>query len=182
MSSLLQSPGRSTAGKHEIFVYLVHYAEKPVRCMECGHPWEGQDRCQKCGRFVLLARKYERPHQKPDEAKELLSVGAAMLKPDYEAFCKEHKANSIGTTSCCNSFEMHDSEPVVLPHPRKGTSTVQKLYRVWRKPVDMCGHFVGFKISGEKTYPDLSCPTWLEKLPRDAEPLTNEEAAKYWFS
>jgi len=182
MSSLLQSPGRSVAGKHEIFVYLVHYTEKPIRCMECGEPWEEQDRCQECGRFVLFAHKYERPHQKPDETKIILSVRSAMQKPDYAVFCEEHKANNIGTTSCCNSFEMHDSEPVALPHPSNGTLTVPRLYRVWRTPEGSLGQWVGFNVSDGKTYPDLSVPTRLEKMPRDAEPLTDEEATKYWFS
>lgn len=172
-------------------MYLVHHSEKPIRCMECSHPWEqGHSRCQKCGRFILSVRKYENPHQKYKETTVLISHGdfygrrngVAYEDSEYTAFCKENKETQIGVTSCRNSWEKVDSEPVVLPHPRKGKSTVPKLYRVWRKPVNTCGHFVGFKISGEVTYPDLSCPTSLEKLPRDAEALTDEEAAKYWFS
>ena len=73
-------------------------------------------------------------------------------------------------------------EVVTLTHsdPAKGTMTVPRLYRIWRKPVDMMGCWVGFKISGETSYPDLSCPTDLFELPRDAKPLTDAEAVAAW--
>lgn len=56
------------------------------------------------------------------------------------------------------------------------------LYRIFRKPVGMWGCWVEFRYNGEIHVPDLSVPIRVEKLPRDAERLTDEEAAKYWFS
>ena len=51
-----------------------------------------------------------------------------------------------------------------------------KLYGFWRKPLGMWGHWVVFRYNGEKHVPDLSIPLSLEKLPRDAKPISLE----YW--
>ena len=77
---------------------------------------------------------------------------------------------------------MKDKEPVRLQRPDGTLSTVPKLYRIYRRPVDMCGCWVVFRYNGEKHVPDLSVPIYTDKLPRDAKPLTDEEAAKYWFN
>lgn len=81
-----------------------------------------------------------------------------------------------GTTFC------EDAEPVQLTRPNGTVSTCAKLYRFFRRPVDMCGCWVGFRYNGSVHYPDLSVPIALHVLPRDAEPLSDDEAAAYWFS
>lgn len=73
--------------------------------------------------------------------------------------------------------KVEDAEPVEIPGV-KGTQP--KLYRIWRKPVDMIGCWVRFRINGKIEAPDLSTPIGLFKLPRDADPLTEEEARQYW--
>ena len=82
-----------------------------------------------------------------------------------------------GTTFC------DDAEPVKLIRPGDNIErTVPKLYRIWRKPKGMWGVWVVFQYNGKDHVPDLSVPIKVHKLPRDAEPLTDEEATKYWWS
>lgn len=82
-----------------------------------------------------------------------------------------YKPNPNSTTFCA------DSEPIEI-RPGK---FVPQLYRVWRKPVGMFGHFVVFRYLGEEHVPDLSVPIATFKLPRGAEALTPGEMLKYWF-
>lgn len=58
----------------------------------------------------------------------------------------------------------------------------EKLYRFFRKPAGMLGQFVQFRINGAVKAPDLSIPMRLARRPRDAKPLTPEEAVAYWHS
>jgi hypothetical protein len=74
-----------------------------------------------------------------------------------------------------------DSEPVRLTRPNGSTTTVPRLYRVFRKPAGMFGCWVVFRWNGKEHVPDLSVPIGVEKLPRDATPLSDSEAANYWF-
>tara|TARA_R110002096_G_scaffold66682_3_gene162238 strand:- start:5381 stop:5701 length:321 start_codon:yes stop_codon:yes gene_type:complete len=97
--------------------------------------------------------------------------------PEYRK-CDGMGVNSI--TSISNWWTTADSEPVTLVRSNGNEMIVPKLYRIWRKPVDMCGCWVGFRYNGEVHYPDLSTPIDEFKLPRDAEALTDEEAVKYW--
>ena len=81
--------------------------------------------------------------------------------------------------------EENQLEAVKYPpgHRNYGTYSIQPvLYRIWRKPRGMFGCWVVFNINGEEMAPDLSVPTRLLKLPRDAERLTHDEAAHYWFN
>lgn len=80
---------------------------------------------------------------------------------------------------CDISTKMADSEPQHLEW-NGSFHIVPKLYRIWRKPVDMFGCWVRFRINGKLTAPDLSTPIDMVKLPRDAEPLTDAEAIHYW--
>lgn len=57
-----------------------------------------------------------------------------------------------------------------------------RLHIAYRKPVGMFGCWVVFRYNGEKQVPDLSVPISIEKLPRDAKPVTDEENEKYWHS
>lgn len=75
-----------------------------------------------------------------------------------------------------------DSEPVKYTRPNGSLTTCPKLYRVWRKPVGMWGCWVVFRYNNEKHVPDLSVPIGVDRLPRDAEALTHDEATRYWFS
>lgn len=70
-----------------------------------------------------------------------------------------------------------DVEPEKLPGVKY---EVPKVYRIWRKPVGMLGCWVLFFINGEKLSPDMSVPLGLEKLPQDAEEMTEEERVAYW--
>ena len=80
-----------------------------------------------------------------------------------------------------NNFRTVDVEPVELPY-KGGIRIFPKLYRIWRKPKGMLGNWVIFRYSGEDHLPDLSVTIDVEKLPRDAEPLTEEEMIRYWNS
>lgn len=55
-----------------------------------------------------------------------------------------------------------------------------QLYRAWRKPRGMFGCWVVFRYNGCDQVPDLSVPIAVERLPRDAKPLSTDEAAEYW--
>lgn len=79
-------------------------------------------------------------------------------------------------------YRKQDSELVELQRPDGSKTKVAKLYRIWRKPAGMFGCWVVFRYNGEEHVPDLSIPIGVDKLPRDAEPLTDEEAASYWFT
>jgi len=58
----------------------------------------------------------------------------------------------------------------------------EKLYTFVRKPRGMWGWWVVFHYNGEDQLPDLSIPISLYKLPRDARPMDQEEAEKYWHT
>jgi len=75
-----------------------------------------------------------------------------------------------------------DKEPISLQRDDGTVSEVAKLYRVWRKPRGMFGCWVVFKYNGAEHVPDLSVPIAVFKLPRDAEPLTEDEMRQYWFT
>jgi len=61
-------------------------------------------------------------------------------------------------------------------------TNLPKLYRFYRRPAGMWGHWVVFRYNGEEHVPDLSCPLSMFKLPRDAKPLTDKESITYWKS
>ena len=74
-----------------------------------------------------------------------------------------------------------DAEPVQLTRPDGHLSTVPRLYRVYRRPAGIWGAWIVFRYNGGTHVPDLSVPIAVHTLPRDASPLTNAEAAAYWF-
>lgn len=88
----------------------------------------------------------------------------------WEKYCGKdaYNPNPNSTTFC---------DPVELD-----TSGNPHLYRFYRRPVGLCGHWVVFRYNGSEHVPDLSIPIALHKLPRDAEKLTDEESVKYWKS
>jgi hypothetical protein len=179
MSSLMQHHGSTTSrvkpGRVELLMYKTHQKEtKPLSCSNCGCEWhEGDRKCRGCGRFVLFVYKYP-PH---GEKENLLETQDAMKFPEY----KECRSQD-DTCSVSNWWRPEDSEPVKLTRPDGSETTCPKLYRVWRKPKGMWGCWVVFVWNGEEHVPDLSTPIAVEKLPRDAEALTDEEAAGYWFT
>src|SRR5271165_3911240 len=75
------------------------------------------------------------------------------------------------STSFCTQPEL-----VELIRPNGTVAKEPKLYRCWRKPVGMWGNWVVFRYNGSEHVPDLSVPISTFKLPRGAEPLTDEEA------
>jgi hypothetical protein len=72
-----------------------------------------------------------------------------------------------------------DSEPIELCWNDK-KHIVPKLYRIYRKPCGMFGCWVVFRYNGKENVPDLSVPIAVEKLPRDATPLSDEDSIAYW--
>ena len=98
--------------------------------------------------------------------------------PEWEGYNgpESYHPSPDSTTFC------EDAEPVILTRPDGTKSACAKLYRIWRKPVGMWGCWVVFRYNGKEHVPDLSVPISVLKLPRDAKPLTDEEAARYWFS
>ena len=57
-----------------------------------------------------------------------------------------------------------------------------RLHVATRKPCGMFGCWVVFRYNGEEHVPDLSVPISVEKLPRDARRLTEEESLALWRS
>jgi len=70
-----------------------------------------------------------------------------------------------------------DVDPKVPCHCGKAHP---QLYTFWRKPVDMLGCWVRFRINGHLEAPDLSVPMSLCRLPRDARPLSADENGAAW--
>lgn len=58
-------------------------------------------------------------------------------------------------------------------------ATVPKLYKILRRPYDTGTVWARYEINGQNYYPD-SLPIGVEKLPRDAVALTEEEMIAYW--
>ena len=55
-----------------------------------------------------------------------------------------------------------------------------QLYRFWRKPRGLFGHWVVFHINGEEKIPDLSHPMTLARVPRGARRLSAAENSEAW--
>ena len=55
-----------------------------------------------------------------------------------------------------------------------------RIYRAWRKPVGMFGPWVQFRYNGDVHAPDLSIPIEVERMPRDAEPVSDDDNARLW--
>lgn len=75
-------------------------------------------------------------------------------------FCKPQEGESVPCSICGES------------HPQ--------IYVAWRKPKGMFGHWVIFQYNGEKQVPDLSIPIEVDRLPRDAQPLSPDENSQSW--
>lgn len=71
-----------------------------------------------------------------------------------------------------NEEHLFDCPKCQKKHPR--------IFTFVRKPAGMMGCWVVFRYNGEEQVPDLSCPISLEKLPRDARAMTDEESAEAW--
>lgn len=56
------------------------------------------------------------------------------------------------------------------------------LYKFWRKPADTFGAWLVFRVNGIEIVPDLSVPLSLEKMPRDAVKMTEEENSIAWHN
>lgn len=93
--------------------------------------------------------------------------------PDWERYNGPgaHNPSPESTTFC------GDAERFTLDG-----KTYARLYRVYRRPVDMLGHWVRFRLNGALHAPDLSIPWSVLKLPRDARPLSDAECVAYWNS
>lgn len=94
--------------------------------------------------------------------------------PEWETYCGPGSYNPRPDSTAWTM----ESEPVTLADGK----TRPKLYRVFRRPVGILGCWVQFRYNGEIHVPDLSVPVSVFKLPRDARPLSDEEALAYWTS
>ena len=56
------------------------------------------------------------------------------------------------------------------------------IYIAYRKPLGMFGCWVTFRYNNDIHVPDLSIPISIEKLPRDAVKMSQEDAEKLWHS
>lgn len=56
------------------------------------------------------------------------------------------------------------------------------IYRAWRKPAGTWGCWVVFRYNGEEHVPDMSIPIAVNRLPRGAQRLDTDAAARYWHS
>jgi hypothetical protein len=182
MSSLLQHHGSTTdrrkPGHVELLMYRVVRVEaRPMSCADCGHAWNQERNCAGCGKFVLFARRYD-PFS--GSYNDEITIEQSMKFPEYQNCCDG--PHRVEVTNVSNRWDTVDAEPQRLQRPNGSWSTVAKLYRIWRKPVGMFGPWVQFRWNGKLHAPDLSVPIAQINLPRDAEPLTDAEAARYWFN
>jgi hypothetical protein len=58
----------------------------------------------------------------------------------------------------------------------------ERIHVAFRQPAGMFGPWVVFRYNGEKHVPDLSIPISVDRLPRDAVAMTDEENARAWHS
>ncbi len=178
MSSLMQHRGQIRGNKVELLMYLVAQTEQqPPQCDNCGtHSTDVNEwQCSNCKR-LFWARYYLNPNPDPKDPQsmKLFTRRHEALGDDcYPVSSSEMAAAYLPVTS------KYDVEPVTL-HWGEKDHVVPKLYRIWRKPVGMLGCWVVFKWNNEEHVPDLSVPISVEKLPKDVEPLTDEEAIEYW--
>lgn len=56
------------------------------------------------------------------------------------------------------------------------------IFEAFRRPRGMFGCWVIFEYNGEKHVPDLSIPITVDRLPRDAKRVDDQDASKYWHS
>lgn len=75
------------------------------------------------------------------------------------------------------------AEPVDCLECSQGiTRTHPQLYEAFRKPAGMFGAWVVFRYNGDEHVPDLSIPIEIDRIPRGARKLTQEENSKQWHS
>lgn len=177
MSSLLQHHGcttKSQPGKVELLMYLVHWEMDPYKCCECSHVYVGGHVCERCGKAITHVFTHGKTSS--DRAVRELYLE---WSPELAIKCR---GGAHPTCYVANHWREVDSETVELTKPDGTTMREPKLYRIFRKPVGMFGCWVEFRYNGEVHVPDLSVPIRVEKLPRDAVALTDEESVKYWTS
>lgn len=109
----------------------------------------------------------------PDGRKVELLMYLVKKTPDWE---KYHGPNSYNPNPEATSFT-EDVELVELDGKK-----YPRLYRIYRRPAGMLGCWAVFRFNGEEHVPDLSVPIKVFQLPRDAKPLGDDEALKYWKS
>lgn len=182
MSSLLQHHGCTTTprpGKVELLLSLEHWEESPMACQNCGRPLsfplEKEHVCE-CGHAIadVFHRTQDQSRQSPGE-----STHWRLWEHWSDEFNARCRSGAVKYTYASNHWRTVESEPVKVDGVK---GTVPKLYRIFRRPLGMFGCWVTFRYNGETHAPDLSVPTRVEKLPRDAIALTDDEAARYWRS
>jgi hypothetical protein len=163
-------------------LYLERFIEYPIKCNECGAEYVPDSKsCVGCKRYFLQVRKYTAPKQNYKEATVLRSMRDATIDSEYLDLCKKGlKADD--TAMACNAYWPEYAEPISFTDKNGKIHKVPKLYYIYRKPVGMCGNYVGFRVNGQITYPDMSTPIRVDRLPRDSKPLTEEESRQYWFN
>ncbi len=76
----------------------------------------------------------------------------------------------------------YNSVPVVTYQCDRCKERHDRIYVAYRKPVDMVGCWVRFRINGKLLAPDLSCPIAIDKVPLGATRLTDVQSSKIWHS
>ena len=178
MSSLLQHRGQQCPKRGvELLVYLVEWSPLlSPRCDHCGTPAELTP-----DGLVLASWECSNPKCRRPFWGGCLTKDGKYFRRTAEQWIGVDVSRGTAGVYVPTQHKV-DCEPVTLTHsdPSRGTMLVPRLYRIWRKPVGMMGPWVGFKISDETSYPDLSCPIGLFVLPKGAKLLTTEEAVAAW--
>lgn len=172
MSSLLQHRGTIKNGKVQLLFTLEHRELGPFRCSNCGEPNPlAVASCRQCGAVVTMF--FDHSRDADSRRSEYFTLDETII----EQLRKREKQSCY----LVNRVSRFNSELVELARPDGTTTRVPKLYEVYRKPVGMFGAWVMFRFNNDTHAPDLSVPISVEKLPRDAKPLTEVQSANYWF-
>lgn len=185
MSSLLQHHGCTTTpqrGRVELLMYLTKWVEEPMKCMNCGRevffPLQREHFCE-CGQLIGDVFHYTESEGRKCPSD---STNWRMWEHWSEELNERCRSGKYQYTYAANRWKEVDAEEAVRFERDGKVSLVPPLYRIFRKPVGMFGCWVTFRYNGDVHAPDLSVPIRVEKLPRDAVRLTDEEAARYWFT
>lgn len=169
MSSLLQHTGRVDRHKGvELILRLIR--KEVVDTTDYESPLA---LCKHCD----YSRYYHQGQPLPD----LYNDNGKKNDPSFiKGFLKMQMKNPCQFEFKIYGYEKQvDVETIMLPY-KGALKQFPKLYRIWRKPQGMFGNWVIFRWNNEDHVPDLSVTISVEKLPRDAEALTEAEMIIYW--
>ena len=166
MSSLLQHHGTYKNGKVQLLFTLEKEIVEPHKCNHCGtvNPLCSA-KCSKCKAHFVMFTSFG-----PGRDREFIDLDRSNIQ-------RGDKCSSLTAR-----IRRVDAETVELLKPDGSKTTMPRLYEVYRKPAGTFGCWVVFRWNNEEHIPDLSVPISVTKLPHDAKPISDDDAAKYWFN